>query len=199
MTKGRYFDAIVPDEFGVREKILFFLKRQYWGFGKRYKEEKDLASWTTKIQAQHLKSLNKFNKRAPGGDQTEPPEVTVGEPEVSQQRDGASDPTLPTSLRVLHLRKTYSHFAAVQDSSFTMPKGSLLAILGANGSGKSTTCHVLCGITPATSGGAVLNDQSDLLSRGHMDIGWCPQHDILFDQLTALEHVSPLHLRLRVD
>jgi ABC-type multidrug transport system ATPase subunit len=76
-----------------------------------------------------------------------------------------------------------------------MQCGELLAILGANGSGKSTTCHVLCGITPATAGDALIDDQLSLLERHHRgQIGWCPQHDILFDDLTPIEHVP--HSRL---
>ena len=74
-----------------------------------------------------------------------------------------------------------------------MHEGELLAVLGANGSGKSTTCHVLCGITPPTSGDALVDDKFSLLERGNGDslVGWCPQHDILFDELTPLEHVLP--------
>jgi len=73
-----------------------------------------------------------------------------------------------------------------------MHQGELLAILGANGSGKSTTCHVLCGITPATAGDALVDDMTSLLrtTGGESLVGWCPQHDILFDELTPLEHVS---------
>lgn len=68
-----------------------------------------------------------------------------------------------------------------------MHQGELLAVLGANGSGKSTTCHVLCGITRATAGDALVDDEVSLLEERM--VGWCPQHDILFDELTPLEHV----------
>jgi ABC-type multidrug transport system ATPase subunit len=82
-----------------------------------------------------------------------------------------------------------------------MQYGELLAILGANGSGKSTTCHILCGITPATSGDVLINDQSSLLEQRHGGglIGWCPQHDILFDDLTPVEHVGSPLKHLMVD
>lgn len=71
-----------------------------------------------------------------------------------------------------------------------MHQGELLAVLGANGSGKSTTCHVLCGITPATAGDALVDDKMSLLGNVGKVVGWCPQHDILFDELTPLEHVK---------
>jgi ABC-type multidrug transport system ATPase subunit len=73
-----------------------------------------------------------------------------------------------------------------------MHQGELLAVLGANGSGKSTTCHVLCGITPPTAGDVLLDDRERLLAlarRGGGVVGWCPQNDILFDELSPLEHV----------
>jgi energy-coupling factor transporter ATP-binding protein EcfA2 len=84
----------------------------------------------------------------------------------------------------------------VKDSSFVMHQGELLAVLGANGSGKSTTCHVLCGITPATGGDALVDDRMSLLGNVGRFVGWCPQHDILFDELTPLEHVNPTILWL---
>ena len=77
-----------------------------------------------------------------------------------------------------------------------MHQGELLAVLGANGSGKSTTCHVLCGITPATGGDALVDDRMSLLGNVGRFVGWCPQHDILFDELTPLEHVNPAILWL---
>jgi len=73
-----------------------------------------------------------------------------------------------------------------------MHQGELLAVVGANGSGKSTTCHVLCGITPATTGDALVDDKLSLLGNVGKVVGWCPQHDILFDELTPLEHVTSL-------
>ena len=133
------------------------------------------------------------------GEVTNNPDTDV---EVSLLRDAALDASVPAGLRVVNLRKTFKHDCiAVNDSSFVMHYGELLAVLGANGSGKSTTCHVLCGITPATAGDALLDDKASLLDRRHGGglIGWCPQHDILFDQLTALEHVSPFYISLMAD
>jgi len=114
--------------------------------------------------------------------------------EVSLLRTSAHDVSVPSALRVVHLRKTFPprHSVAVNDSNFVMHQGELLAVLGANGSGKSTTCHMLCGITPATAGDALVEDDVSLLENGAVGVvGWCPQHDILFDELTSLEHVFP--------
>src|SRR6185312_11461694 len=57
---------------------------------------------------------------------------------------------------------------------------------------RSTTMNILSGLTPATSGDALLYGYS---VRNEMDsirkiMGVCPQHDILFNDLTAREHIE---------
>ena len=47
---------------------------------------------------------------------------------------------------VVHLEniwKKYGHFDALQGLSFSVPEGSVFALFGANGAGKSTTIKVL--------------------------------------------------------
>jgi ATPase subunit of ABC transporter with duplicated ATPase domains len=190
---------VIPDEYGVREKPFFFLRPKYWGFKQSNHNNRDLSKWLDNIRRETSIPKQKgnvisrmFRRQNPGEPSNEA--VTSADVEVSLLRDAALDVSTPTGLRVVNLRKTFKNdCTAVNSSSFVMHYGELLAVLGANGSGKSTTCHVLCGITPATAGDALLDDQLSLLDRHHGGglIGWCPQHDILFDQLTPLEHVSP--------
>jgi ABC-2 type transport system ATP-binding protein len=51
-----------------------------------------------------------------------------------------------------HLTKRYGEFAAVDDVSFEVPAGQLLAVLGPNGAGKTTTLEMLEGFAAPTSG-----------------------------------------------
>jgi ABC-2 type transport system ATP-binding protein len=51
-----------------------------------------------------------------------------------------------------HLTKQYGHFAAVDDVSFEVPRGQLLALLGPNGAGKTTTLEMLEGFLAPTNG-----------------------------------------------
>ena len=121
--------------------------------------------------------------------------IPVADAEVSLLREATFDTSTPAALRVAHLRKSFGHgCVAVSDSSFVMQRGELLGIIGANGSGKSTTCHLLCGMSPVTAGEVLIDDHLSLLARspGGSLIGWCPQEDILFDDLTPMEHVNPL-------
>ncbi len=66
-------------------------------------------------------------------------------------------------LRVEHLSKIYGQgenaVRAVDDVSFSIEKGQLVAIVGASGSGKSTLLHILGGVDRPTSGQVFLNGQ----------------------------------------
>ena len=66
-------------------------------------------------------------------------------------------------LRIENLTKIYgsgdNEVRALDNVSFTVPKGQFLAIIGASGSGKSTLLHILGGVDRPTSGKVYLNEQ----------------------------------------
>ena len=81
---------------------------------------------------------------------------------------------------------------AVDGLSFTIHKGEVFCLLGHNGAGKTTTINILTGLFSATEGlaevfGMDVNTDLDEVQK-HM--GVCPQHDILWDELTAAEHLA---------
>lgn len=55
-------------------------------------------------------------------------------------------------ITVKNLTKSYNEVVVLDDISFTVPKGELLAIIGPNGAGKSTLLKILLGLESATSG-----------------------------------------------
>jgi len=55
-------------------------------------------------------------------------------------------------IAVAHLTRRFGAFVAVDDVSFTVARGEIFGLLGANGAGKSTTFRMLCGLLPPTSG-----------------------------------------------
>lgn len=172
------------------------MDREYWGY-ERDPGNRDLNAWLQNIRRNHAEKVKQFEtkRRNPANSESFSAEETnspIDDDELSQLRDVAFDVSTPVGLRVAYLRKTFEReCVAISDSSFVMNYGELLAILGANGSGKSTTCNVLCGVTPATAGDALIDEKFSLLKRypGGNLVGWCPQHDILFDDLTPIEHV----------
>ena len=56
------------------------------------------------------------------------------------------------SLEVRHLRKVYGEIVAVDDLTFSTPRGAVLGLLGGNGAGKTTTIAMLLGLLEPTAG-----------------------------------------------
>ena len=56
------------------------------------------------------------------------------------------------SIEVKHLRKVYGEIVAVDDLTFTVPRGAVLGLLGGNGAGKTTTIAMLLGLLEPTAG-----------------------------------------------
>ena len=56
------------------------------------------------------------------------------------------------SIEVRHLRKVYGEIVAVDDLIFSIPRGSVLGLLGGNGAGKTTTISMLLGLLEPTAG-----------------------------------------------
>ena len=58
------------------------------------------------------------------------------------------------AIEAEHLVKRFGDFTAVNDISFTVPTGTVLGLLGPNGSGKTTTIRMMTTLSPPTSGTA---------------------------------------------
>ena len=72
-----------------------------------------------------------------------------------------------------------------------MYEGQVTALLGHNGAGKSTTMSVLTGLFPPTSGTAVVygKDIRVDIKGVRQSLGLCPQHNVLFDNLSVIDHM----------
>ncbi|XP_070532576.1 ATP-binding cassette sub-family A member 2-like [Ptychodera flava] len=106
-------------------------------------------------------------------------------------------------LKLVNLTKVYKNrkrgrLLAVDRLCLGVPQGECFGLLGVNGAGKTTTFKMLTGDELITSGNAFLNGHSILtdLRKVHQNIGYCPQFDAVFDELTAREHLL-LYARLR--
>lgn len=64
---------------------------------------------------------------------------------------------------------SYGPYRALFDVSFTIPAGTALALIGANGAGKSTVARVVSGLVPSTSG-SVRFDETDITTRPAFEI-----------------------------
>jgi teichoic acid transport system ATP-binding protein len=77
-------------------------------------------------------------------------------------------PNLRADLRNLISRRrdNVRIVPALRDVSFTVPRGSVLAVIGRNGAGKSTLLRVLCGILAPEAGRVVVRGRLNLLRPG---------------------------------
>ncbi len=87
------------------------------------------------------------------------------------------------------LSKYYGSFVAVQDITFAIPEGQIVAFLGPNGAGKSTTMKILSGYLGASAGTAAiagLDVRRDRLSMSRR-LGYLPENGPLYQNMTPLE------------
>lgn len=95
-------------------------------------------------------------------------------------------------IEIEHLDKSFGTVHAVNDLSFRVKKGELLAFLGVNGAGKSTTISMICGQLDADGGSIRVNGQ-DVKSEAHQIkecIGVVFQDSALDKPLTARENIK---------
>ncbi len=64
---------------------------------------------------------------------------------------------LEIAIEAKGLRKVFKDQVAVDDVSFSVPKGRIVAILGPNGAGKTTTVNMLCTLLKPDGGRATVN------------------------------------------
>ncbi len=100
-------------------------------------------------------------------------------------------------LEVNNLRKEFAGLVAVNDVSFTLSGGEIVAIIGPNGAGKTTIFNLLSGVIGATSGEVKYNGQviSGLKPPQITPLGMVRtfQNVRLFQNMTVLENVMTGH------
>ena len=96
-------------------------------------------------------------------------------------------------LKISHLRKSYRKKLVIRDFSMELNRGEVVALLGPNGSGKTTTFYAIAGlVTP--EGGTVMLNGTDVTNlpmyrRAQMGIGYLPQEMSIFRGLSVEENI----------
>lgn len=93
------------------------------------------------------------------------------------------------SIEVRNLVKKFDDRVVINDISFKVADGEVLAIVGFSGSGKSTVLKLICGLIPFDNGEVITSEG---------DIAMVFQYSALFDSLNVFDNIS-FALRERKD
>ena len=101
---------------------------------------------------------------------------------------------MPDLLRIEHLRAGYGEAVVLADMSLDLAEGAVLALLGRNGTGKTTLINTLAGATRQHGGRIVLGGvelgRQASHRRAAAGIGWVPQERNIFKSLTVHENLT---------
>ncbi|XP_023324416.1 ATP-binding cassette sub-family A member 9 [Eurytemora carolleeae] len=168
-----WLDNIIPTEYGTNRPPWFCLLPSYWTKTKPKKDQ---------IEHSHQGYSGIYREISS-------PDIEAVPVDMQQKE----------AIVIEDLRKVFGGFRktpvnAVNGVSLKIYSGEITAILGHNGAGKTTLFNMLTGMTSASGGSAHIFGY-DISDPDQMEIvrrmtGICPQHDVLFDELTPREHLQ---------
>jgi len=119
---------------------------------------------------------------------------------LKQDQSGAADLVIKpaaisdgdTVIEVANVQKRFGDFYAVKDVSFSVQRGEVFGLLGANGAGKSTTFRMLCGLLPASAGqlNVAGHDLRRASAHARSHLGYMAQRFSLYVDLTVYENLK---------
>ena len=99
-------------------------------------------------------------------------------------------------LQVIGLRKNFKKKIVIHDVSLKLERGEVVALLGPNGSGKTTTFYSIAGLTPS-DGGQIKIDGVDVTTmpmyrRARMGLSYLPQETSIFRGLNVEDNIKSI-------
>ncbi len=99
----------------------------------------------------------------------------------------------PPMLEVRNLAVRYGGIQALHDLSLSVPKGSIVTLVGANGAGKSTTLRTISGLVPPASGSIRFSGEEIAGWPAHRivaaGLAHVPEGRLVFPDLTVRENL----------
>ncbi|KAL3755279.1 hypothetical protein ACJRO7_002345 [Eucalyptus globulus] len=179
---GFYLNKVLTGQCGVLYPLDFILDK---GFRRKKNSPKHQAvSVEVQDKNKHLK------KRATFPEIDCEPAIESISLEMKQQKLDRR------CIQIRNLHKVYAtkkgKCCAVNSLQLTLYENQILALLGHNGAGKSTTISMLVGLLSPTSGDALVLGRNITTEMDEIRkcLGVCPQNDILFPELTVREHLE---------
>ncbi|KAG6587528.1 ABC transporter A family member 7, partial [Cucurbita argyrosperma subsp. sororia] len=127
--------------------------------------------------------------------------VQMEQPDVIQEREKVEqlilEPDTSHAIVCDNLKKVYPgrdgnpEKFAVKGLSLAVPRGECFGMLGPNGAGKTSFISMMIGLTKPSAGTAFVQglDIRNDMDMIYTNMGVCPQHDLLWEQLTGREHL----------
>ena len=111
----------------------------------------------------------------------------ISEGEVLEMEDSS-----PVMIEAKGLSKYFGPFVAIEDISFSIPAGQIVAFLGPNGAGKSTTMRILTGYMAPSEGSAYiagLNMHRERIAASRR-LGYLPENGPLYLDMTPQDFLQ---------
>ncbi|EEX08819.1 ABC transporter, ATP-binding protein [Ruegeria lacuscaerulensis ITI-1157] len=99
-----------------------------------------------------------------------------------------------SGLKIQKLRKSYRKKTVIRDVSMTLDRSEVVALLGPNGSGKTTTFYSVAGLVFPEAGTVSIDGQNvttlPMYRRARMGIGYLPQEMSIFRGLSVEDNIA---------
>nr|CAD7402680.1 unnamed protein product [Timema poppensis] len=156
-----YIEAVFPGQYGVPKRWYFPLTRSYW------------CGSDGIVEPFENLEMGSSEQGTSGNFESEPKHLHLG-------------------VSLCNLGKVYGNKkVAVRNLNLNFYEDQITSFLGHNGAGKTTTISILTGLLRPSSGTAYIYgvDIRKDMDSIRQSLGTCPQHNVLFDELTVEEHL----------
>ena len=182
-----YLEQVYPQGCGVARHPLFFLGKKYKS--ELYEEEDrdndvgiagDAEAGASDV-VREQERVHKILRAAADADAD-----AAANADATSQRHPIVVSKLKKAFRGKGVRKY-----AVKDLTVAIEEGECFGLLGPNGAGKSTSLNMLTGFLTPNGGSALVhgNDISSDMDKVYQIMGVCPQDNLLWEKLTARDHL----------
>ena len=98
-----------------------------------------------------------------------------------------------SGLRIEHLRKSFRKKLVIRDVTMSLDRGEVVALLGPNGSGKTTCFYTIAGLVFPEAGSVTIDGQNvtslPMYRRARLGIGYLPQEMSIFRGLSVEDNI----------
>jgi len=101
-----------------------------------------------------------------------------------------------SGLRIVNLRKSYKKKVVIRDVSMTLDRGEVIALLGPNGSGKTTSFYAIAGLVYPEGGSVTIDGRVvtnlPMYRRAKLGIGYLPQEMSIFRGMNVQDNIASI-------